>query len=294
LVSPNKPLSPQLHSSRLHFKWSETAHVSGLHVHFLCHVIITDRMKLSHLPDSPCHIPLRPSHKDISDANKQRIAFLLCTHLQFLSAMPSPPRPTPPAPSPGSFVCYPPSSYVSYTPNVSLVDHVRLSDYPGMELVLYNDRHGSKPNNETSSAQQDVGSVTSTWRAEPGDSRLLPPSSTPLYGPPYLPYQAVTQSGTHFIVHYICQECQRPRSVKYHNEHPVHPGSYPPISSICHRCQNITENRVIEIDGSETFPETTTEKESSLQGTSEKVTKSVKRKSKKKYFKIRASHQHTY
>ena len=160
------------------------------------------------------------------------------------------PRPTPANPPPGAFICYPPTSQVSYQPNISFVDHLRFSDRPDMELVLRDDRLQSIPQPENSRATTNNESLISTWRADSGASNL-----SALQGPVYhptshanLPFGAVTRGGSDFTVHYICWECQRPRSVKYHNEHPVPVGAPLPISSsICHRCQNATNDRITEI-----------------------------------------------
>ena len=199
--------------------------------------------------------------------------------------MSPPPRPTHSDPPPGAFICYPSSSRLSYQPNLPVVDHFRFSSHPGMELVLRDDLQ-ARSHSANSRTTTDNASLTSTWRAESGTSSLSALQG-PLDHTPSLinlPFGAVTRGGSDFTVHYVCCECQRPRSVRYHNEHPIPLGVPVPISSsICHRCQNTSDNRITEIfEENEPAIGTKDEKKQPSFTASEKNTKGSKEKSKKR------------
>ncbi|KAK4990800.1 hypothetical protein LTR66_006720 [Elasticomyces elasticus] len=80
--------------------------------------------------------------------------------------------------------------------------------------------------------------VTTTTRAVPAPYEASHPKVPPPPPPPTQPFAALTRTGEPFVVYHICLQCRRPRSVRYHREHPVPLGLVPPPPGICRRCRD--------------------------------------------------------
>lgn len=97
----------------------------------------------------------------------------------------------------------------------------------------------------------------STWRAASPDNYLPPPPFPNQEPPPAqyhstLPFIAITRQGEKFTVYHVCNKCCRPRSIRFHREHPIDAGSVSSSSRICHRCQAAVDKPVKDtIDGRE-------------------------------------------
>ena len=89
--------------------------------------------------------------------------------------------------------------------------------------------------------------------AVPGDGAYdgLPPPPYPHIGVPQPP--TLQAAGHHEIpplaVYHICRICLRPRSARYHREHPIPVNGVPPPPGICRRCRvsSVKENSEIDI-----------------------------------------------
>ncbi|KAK4998354.1 hypothetical protein LTR66_002399 [Elasticomyces elasticus] len=79
---------------------------------------------------------------------------------------------------------------------------------------------------------------TTTTRAVPAPYEVSHPTVPPPPPPPTQPFAALTRTGEPFVVYHICLQCRRPRSVRYHREHPVPLGLVPPPPGICRRCRD--------------------------------------------------------
>jgi len=79
----------------------------------------------------------------------------------------------------------------------------------------------------------DRGSITSTWRADK--------AITTVRTRVIVPFTAVDQRGCEFVVYHVCSHCHRPRSVKFHHDHPTRIGRPIPPSTVCGRCQKVIQ-----------------------------------------------------
>lgn len=65
-----------------------------------------------------------------------------------------------------------------------------------------------------------------------------PPSSSAQSLPPMPPFEAQTRRGSPFTVYHVCVVCRRPRSARYHREHPFQESNPLPSNGVCHHCRS--------------------------------------------------------
>lgn len=82
---------------------------------------------------------------------------------------------------------------------------------------------------------KEVTGVDGAYDIKPRDSKLGPSPSMPLIAMP------TTNANTHEVpplaIYHICRICLRPRSPRYHREHPIPLEGVPPPPGICRRCR---------------------------------------------------------
>lgn len=83
--------------------------------------------------------------------------------------------------------------------------------------------------------KEEVSAVDGTHDIKPSISQLGPPPSKPLIAMPITGTNP--QDIPPLAIYHICRICLRPRSPRYHREHPIPLEGFPPPPGICRRCR---------------------------------------------------------